>query len=127
MQAVKAVLIPYESTSRVLSLLESFKTMVNLCIQTGLEKNLTSRFNLQGEVYHQLGAFGLHSWYTLSAVEVATAILKNYRKAKRRRQGARVPRASTYQGFLRLGTGTLKGVDGFKLNTPMTGGFARRS
>jgi putative transposase len=116
MQAFKAVQIPYEPTRRVLSLLESFKDMVNLCIQTGLEKNLTSRFKLQGEVYHQLGAFGLHSWYTLSAVEVATAILKNYRKAKRRQCNVQVPRAGKLMA--KLGNQGYAIVDG-RLRVPI--------
>ncbi|WXG43371.1 MAG: transposase [Promethearchaeati archaeon SRVP18_Atabeyarchaeia-1] len=94
MQAAKAVQIPYEPKSCVLSLLETFRDMVNYCIQVGLERNMASRFRLQSEVYHQLSRFGLHTWYTLSAVEVACAILKNYRKAKRKRQDVRVPRAT---------------------------------
>jgi putative transposase len=93
MQVFKAVQIPYEPTGTVLSLLRTFKKMVNYCIHTGLEKNISSRFCLQNEVYRELGAFGLHSWYSLSAVEVATAILKNYRKTKRRLQFVRAPRA----------------------------------
>jgi putative transposase len=94
MQAVKTVQIPYEPTRSVTGLLEFFKDMVNYCIHVGLEKKLTSRLGLQGEVYHQLSGFGLHSWYSLSAIEVATVILKNYRKATRRRQNFRVPRAT---------------------------------
>ncbi|WXG43627.1 MAG: transposase [Promethearchaeati archaeon SRVP18_Atabeyarchaeia-1] len=117
MQAIKAVQIPYEPTSRVLSLLETFRTMVNCCIRVGLEKNVTSRFSLQSEVYHQLSGFGLHTWYSLSATEAATAILKNYRKAKRRRrQNARVPRATKLTA--KLGNQAYKVVDG-KLRIPI--------
>ena len=58
--------------------------MVNKCIEVGLEKGITSIYALVGEVYHDLRQLGLHSWYALSAIEVATAILKNYRKAKRK-------------------------------------------
>jgi putative transposase len=93
MQAVRAIQIRYEPTSDVLALLETFKNIVNCCIRVGLEKNLTSRLRLQNEVYHELGGFGLHTWYSLSAIEVATAILKNHRKARRRQQNARAPRA----------------------------------
>jgi putative transposase len=116
MQAVKAVQIPYEPTGGILSLLESFRSMVNHCIHVGTEKNLTSRFGLQSEVYRQLGRFGLHSWYSLSAIEVATAILKNYRKAKRRRQNARSPRATKL--MVKLGNQGYKIVDG-KLRLPI--------
>jgi len=58
-----------------------------------LEKNITSRFKLSNEVYQELCRHGLHSWYSLSAIEVATSILKNYRKAKRKKQNVRSPRA----------------------------------
>ncbi|WXG42534.1 MAG: transposase [Promethearchaeati archaeon SRVP18_Atabeyarchaeia-1] len=116
MQAFKAVQIPYEPTGDVLSLLEAFKTMVNHCIHAGIEKNVTSRLGLQHEVYHQLGGFGLHTWYSLSAIETATAILKNYRKAKRKRQDIRVPRATKLMA--KLGNQAYKVVDG-KLRIPI--------
>jgi len=116
MQAVKVVQIPYEPMGDVVSLLEAFRNMVNYCIHVGLEKNVTSRFTLQSEVYHQLSRFGLHSWYVLSAVEVATAILKNHRKAKRRRQNVRVPRATKL--VAKLGNQGYKVVGG-KLRLPI--------
>ncbi|WXG42788.1 MAG: IS200/IS605 family accessory protein TnpB-related protein [Promethearchaeati archaeon SRVP18_Atabeyarchaeia-1] len=116
MRAVKAVQVPYEPTSDVLSLLETFRSMVNCCIRVGLEKNVTSRFSLQSETYHKLGNYGLHTWYSLSAIEAATAILKNYRKAKRRRQNARVPRATKL--IAKLGNQGYKVADG-KLRIPI--------
>jgi hypothetical protein len=65
MQAFKVVQIPYKPTGSVLSLLESFRNMVNYCIDAGLEKNTSSRFGLQNNVYRHLEEFGLHSWYGL--------------------------------------------------------------
>ncbi|WXG43108.1 MAG: transposase [Promethearchaeati archaeon SRVP18_Atabeyarchaeia-1] len=102
--------MPYEPTSSVLGLLETFKSMVNYCIRVGLEKNISSRFSLQSEVYRRLGDFGLHTWYSLSAIEAATAILKNHRKAKRRRQSIRVPRATKLTA--KLGNQGYRVVDG---------------
>ena len=67
--------------------------MVNRCIDVGLEKRVTSRYALVREVYHELRQSGLHSWYALSAIEVATTILKNYRKAKRKGKNVKRPRA----------------------------------
>jgi putative transposase len=116
MQAVRAVQIPYEPTSGVLSLLEAFRNMVNHCIRVGLEKNVSSRLTLQNETYHQLNGFGLHTWYSLSAIEVATAILKNYRKTKRKRRDVRVPRATKL--IAKLGNQGYKVVDG-KLRIPI--------
>jgi putative transposase len=116
MQVFKAVQIPYEPTGAVLSLLETFRNMVNYCIKVGLEKNVSSRFNLQNEVYHHLGEFGLHSWYSLSAVEVATTILKNYRKMKRRRPKVKVPYATKLMA--ELGNQGYRVVDG-RLRIPI--------
>jgi putative transposase len=116
MQAVKVVQIPYEPTSSIISLLETFRTMVNCCIHLGLEKNVTSRLRLQSEAYQLLSGFGLHTWYSLSAIEVATAILKNYRKAKRRRQNVVVPRATKLTA--KLGNQGYRVVDG-RLRIPI--------
>ena len=93
MQAVKAVQMSYQSSKDVLGLLETFRNMVNYCVHIGLEKKITSRFKLSNEGYHELNKYGLHTWYSLSAIEVATSILKNYRKATRRREGIKKPYA----------------------------------
>ena len=65
--------------------------MVNRCIDIGLEHGVSSRFKLSKLVYHELTKFGLHSWYVLSAMEVATIILKNYRKARRKCKNVKRP------------------------------------
>ena len=70
-----------------------FRYMVNKCIDVGLEKGVTSRYALVREVYHELRQLGLHSWYALSAIEVATVILKNYCKAKKKGKKVKRPRA----------------------------------
>jgi len=54
MLAVKAVEVSYQLSEDVLKLLETFKDMVNYCIQAGLENNITSRFRLTKVVYHNL-------------------------------------------------------------------------
>ena len=100
MRAVKAVQIPYSPTRDVLELLETFRGMVNHCIRVGLKKGITSRFRLSNEVYHELTRCGYHSWYVLSAIEVATAILNNYRKAKRKKKDVRRPYARTLMAKL---------------------------
>jgi len=116
MQAVKTVQIQYEATGSVLSLLEAAKDMVNYCIRVGLEKNITSRFKLSNEVYPYLRRLGFHTWYYLSAIEVAASILKNYRKVKRRQRNARVPRATKLMA--KLGNQGYRVVDG-KLRLPI--------
>jgi len=109
-QAVKTVQIPYQPTGEVLSLLETFKGMINYCIHIGLEKNITSRFRLSNEVYPILSRCGLHTWYCLSAIEVATSILKNYRKAKKKNK--RVKRPYAEKAMAKLGNQAYKIVEG---------------
>jgi len=92
-KAVKCVGIPYQPSEEVLALLRDFREMVNYCIRVGLKKGITSRFRLTKEVYHRLTRYGYHSWYALSAIEIATAILKNHRRAERRRRDVKSPRA----------------------------------
>jgi putative transposase len=115
-QAVKAVQIRYQPSEDVLKLLEVFREMVNYCISIGLEKNITSRFKLTNEVYNELSKYGLHTWYSLSAIEVATAILKNYRKAKRKNNNVKRPYARKLMA--KLGNQAYK-VVGDKLRIPI--------
>lgn len=93
MRAVKTLQISYQPTEEVLELLGTFREMVNLCIDIGLERKITSRFKLSNAVYHKLNEYGLHTWYNLSAIEVASTILKNYRKALKKGQNATKPYA----------------------------------
>lgn len=71
----------------IFPLLETFRAMVNRVIDFGLRHGVRGRFKLIEAVYEDFKRFGLHTHYTLSACEVARAILKNYRRKHR------VPRA----------------------------------
>jgi len=117
MRAVKAVQLNYAPTEETLSLLETFRDMVNCCIRIGLEKNLTSRFRLSNEVYHRLNDFGLHTWYNLSAIEVAASILKNYRKAIRKKKIVKKPYAQRLMA--KIGNQAYKIIDNNKLRIPI--------
>jgi len=96
------------------NLLEIFRKMVNETIRVGLERNITSRFKLCKAVYKDLHN-GLHTWYILSAVEKGCAILKNYRKAKRKNPKTKKPYVR--KGFLSIGNQAYKILDG-KLRLP---------
>lgn len=113
MLAVKAVKQNI-SNSEVNPLLETFRQMINEAIRVGMEKNITSRFRLQKEVYNRLHN-GLHTWYILSAVEKACAILKNYRKAKRKNPKTKKPYVK--KPFLSIGNQAYRIIDG-KLRLP---------
>ncbi|MCS4542437.1 MAG: transposase, partial [Euryarchaeota archaeon] len=116
MQAIKTVQISYQPTHEILNLLEASRDMVNYSIFIGLGKNITSRFKLSNEVYHKLAESGLHTWYALSAIEVATAILKNYRKAIRRGEKPKQPHAKKLMA--KLGNQAYK-VEGDELRIPI--------
>ncbi len=75
-KAVKTITILFQPNNDIVRLLETFRDIVNYCVQVGLEKGVTSRFKLSNIVYHKLIEYGYHSWYALSAIETATTILK---------------------------------------------------
>jgi len=119
MLAIKAVEVSYRPSEDIIKLLEDFKSMVNYCIHIGLEKGISSRFRLSEEVYRKLMMCGYHSWYVLGAIEVATVILKNYRKAKRKRRNVRKPYAKRLMA--KLGNQAYK-IIGDKLRIPIKPG-----
>ena len=115
-KALKCVKVSYNPSEEVIELLNAFRYMVNYCIHIGLERGITSRFKLTREVYNELKEYGYHSWYVLSAIEVAIAILKNYRKTKRRNRRVKVPRARKLMA--KIGNQAIRVVDG-KLRIPL--------
>jgi len=84
--------------------------MVNYCLEAGLKNRVTGRFGLTRLVYGELQRHGYHSWYVLSAIEVATALLKNHRKAKRKNSDVKLPKARKL--VAKLGNQAFKIVDG---------------
>jgi len=52
----------------MLDLMETFRLMVNRCIQIGLENNITSLRALSSKSYRQLTAFKTPSYYKLCAI-----------------------------------------------------------
>lgn len=114
MLAVKAVKQNI-TASEACELLEAFRRMVNEAIRVGLERDISSRFKLSNAVYKELHN-GLHTWYILSAIEKACAILKNYRKAKRKNPNVKKPYVK--KPFLSIGNQGYKIVND-KLRIPM--------
>ena len=92
-KVIKSVCIPFTPPEEILELLKDFRQMVNYCIKVGLERGVTSRFKLTKLTYRELRRYGYHSWYILSAIEIASTILKNYRKAKRKNPDVKPPKA----------------------------------
>ncbi len=101
MKAVKAIKQSYESSDEIFGLLKEFRWMVNEAIRIGIEKNISSRFKLSNEVYQSFKN-GLHTWYRLSAIEIASSLLKNYRREKRKNPDAKKP--YVWKRFAKIGT-----------------------
>jgi len=78
--SVKAVTFRYKPTEEILSLLKTFRNMVNEALRVGFEKKPKSRFKLITEVYQSFKErYGLHTHYILNACECAFAMLRNRR------------------------------------------------
>ena len=90
-QAIKAVRQSHEPTKELLDLMETFRLMVNRCIQIGLENNVTSLKTLSSKSYRQLSVFKTPSYYRLCAISHSVGILRNFRKALRRGRKVRIP------------------------------------
>jgi hypothetical protein len=82
-KAFKAVKFHYEPRADMLSLLKTFRDMVNEAIRVGFEKKPKTRFQLIAMAYCDLkNRYGLHTHYILSACECAFAMLRNRRWKK---------------------------------------------
>jgi len=90
-RAIKTVRQSCEPTKEMLDLMETFRLMVNRCIQIGLENNITSLRALSSKSYRQLTAFKTPSYYKLCAISHSVGILRNFRKALRRGRKVRIP------------------------------------
>ena len=80
MLAVKAVQFNYTPTDQILSLLHTFRDMVNEALRIGFDKKPKTRFKLIAECNQTFKEkYGLHSHYVLNACECAFAMLRNRR------------------------------------------------
>jgi putative transposase len=85
MIVIKCVKQNYTPNDRILDLMETFRKMVNDCIQVGLENNETSFISLQRLCYHTiLFKYNILSHYKLCAIKRAAGILCNCKKSIRR-------------------------------------------
>jgi putative transposase len=103
-QAVKVVNQNYISTPEILFLLEEFRKMVNDVIRIGLAEKVTARNMLMKKAYSQLAKYTIPTYYRVTAVNKAVAMLKNYRKALRTKEDVKTPFctkffATDYFGF----------------------------
>jgi len=105
-KVTKAIKFGIKTDEKFRILLAKFRDLINFCVERGLKKGITSRFRLIKEVYQEAKQFGLHTHYVLNACEIACAMLKNYRKAKRKNKKVKKPKAKKL--FLKLDNQTYK-------------------
>jgi putative transposase len=102
-KAVKTVKQNYQAPKEILlPLLEEFRAMINEAIRIGIEKSISSKFKLSNEVYHSFVNNRLHTWYRLSAIEIASSLLKNYRREKRKNPNVKKP--YVWKRFVKIGS-----------------------
>lgn len=70
--------------------MEDFRFIVNESIRLGIEHNITSKFKLRNLVYPRFNKT-IYSGYAYTAIWKACAILKNYRKIKKKNASVRTP------------------------------------
>src|SRR4030042_209302 len=91
----KGVVFPLASElpSEARFLLEDFRLTSNEAIRIGLENKVTSRNAISGFAYNDLRERHprIYAQHLVSALEVASAALKNYRRRNRGRATAKVP------------------------------------
>ena len=88
--AVKSVRQKHQASVELLWLLDEFRRMVNVCIAVGIEENISSLKTLSLKSYHRLSREML-GYYRLGAIGIATVMLHNYRKAKKKNPRTRIP------------------------------------
>src|SRR5213596_1498953 len=64
--------------------------MLNVCITVGIDQNVSSLKTLSLKAYHRLSR-DMPSYYRLCAINTATGILSNYRKAKKKNPRTKLP------------------------------------
>ncbi|MGB6786156.1 MAG: transposase [Nitrosotalea sp.] len=70
--------------------MKDFRSVVNDAIKLGIEHNITSRFKLRSLVYPRFNKM-MYSGYVYTAIWKACAMLKNYRRTKKKNAHARIP------------------------------------
>jgi len=87
LEAIKSVKFKYRCNPDIGGLFNDFREMIMLCIDRALELNITSYARLRKAIYDEWKRMWYpkyHTHYCHSACRIATVILKNFRKRKRK-------------------------------------------
>lgn len=91
MQAIKTVKQSYIPTTEITKFLDDFRKMTNEAIRIALNEKVTSQFSITTKAYPQLATFPYPTAYRLSACNIATGLLRNYRSAQRKNRLTKKP------------------------------------
>ena len=83
MHVTKCVWQHHDRKAELQHVFEYFRSIANIPIRVGVEKNFTSKFKLHYDLYYKLRS-EFHSKYVYGALECAATKLKLFRKAKRK-------------------------------------------
>jgi len=92
MEVIQSVRFRYEKTPEIQSLLETFRDMINFCIERALQHKVTSFMRLRALIYDEFKRRfeGYNTQYCYSAVRIACNILKSCRKRGREPRAKRL-------------------------------------
>ncbi|MFZ1076921.1 MAG: transposase, partial [Nitrosotalea sp.] len=76
--------------TEILPVMKDFRFVVNEAIRLGIEHDITSRFKLRSLVYPRFNKT-MYSGYVQTAIWKACAMLKNYRRAKKKNTSVKIP------------------------------------
>jgi len=90
MKITKCVWQFHDKGTELQPVFDYFRFCTNEAIQFGTQKQQTSRFSLHKDLYLKLRG-NFYAKYVHGSLECATSKLKQYRKAKRKKQDAKIP------------------------------------
>ncbi len=90
-RATKTVQQEYTPNQEMLKFLDDFRKMTNEAIRIALQENVTSQFSITRKVFAKLSGYPYPTAYRNAAINMATGILRNYRKDKRKHPDIKKP------------------------------------
>ncbi len=78
---VKSIKQKYNPSPELVSMTETFREMVNHCIKTGLENNVSTLKKLSMLSYHSLSEYKILSYYKLTAISQACGRLAQMKRS----------------------------------------------
>ncbi|MDE1830015.1 MAG: hypothetical protein KGI25_06815 [Thaumarchaeota archaeon] len=91
MYTVKSIKQPHHPDTKLVSMMYTFKEMVNYCIRIGLENNVSTLKRFSSMFYRELGKYDIQSYYKLTAMSQACGRLAQMKKDIKKGKMVRSP------------------------------------